>query len=207
MNNNVSFRPGEPSMCSDASVLIYQSSHELLDFMFSNKTIAEKVLRELYKKKRGHFGCQFSTIALLDSKVVGIELGYDKDQLSKQALIGSVLLMLASPLSIWWHLAATVGSVVDNYVPAPGGGTYYINNIAVSPECRGQGIGKLLVMDTINRSTEAGYKAVELDVTAVNESAVRFYEKNGFIKVSESGDQQLFERYGLPPLIRMVRKL
>ena len=65
--------------------------------------------------------------------MVGIEIGYDKNQLARQDLIGSVLLLLKSPVSIWWHLISKTSSVIDSYVPKPGEDAYYINNIAVSP--------------------------------------------------------------------------
>lgn len=198
--------PGTPSFSLEAGKLIYESSHELMDFMFSGQEVAEKTLAVLYQKKRGHFSHVFSTTAMKENQFVGIELGYDKNQLAKQDLIGGILLLLKSPPSIWWHVITKVGSVVDGYVPKPGDDAYYINNIAVSSACRGGGIGLLLLEDAIRRANENGYRCVELDVTSVNEGAIRFYEKHGFAAVSESGSRELHEKYGLPPLIRMVRK-
>ena len=207
MDERVTFHPGDPSKSSDACRLIYQSSHELLDYMFADKDTAEKILSKLCRKKYGHFGYSFSTVAQIDKRVVGIELGYDKTQLQKQQLIGNVMLMLASPFSLWWHLAIKAGKTIDGYVPMPTEGAYYINNIAVSPEHHGQGIGSLLLKEIISRSVKAGYQKVELDVTSVNVRAIGFYESHGFIQESESGDKKLMDECGLPPLVRMVKTL
>jgi ribosomal protein S18 acetylase RimI-like enzyme len=207
MDERVTFHPGDPSRSSDACGLIYESSHELLDYMFADRDTAVKILSKLYRNKYGHFGYAFSTLAQMDKQVIGIELGYDKTQLQKQQLIGGVMLMLASPFSIWWHLAIKAGKTIDAYVPKPTEGAYYINNIAVSPDHHGQGIGGLLLKETTSRAVKAGYQKVELDVTSVNVSAIGFYQSHGFIQESESGDKKLMDECGLPPLVRMSKKI
>lgn len=199
--------PGTPHFSNAAGKLIYESSHELMNFIFSGQKVAEKTLASLYRKKCGHFSYKFSTVAIVENQVTGIEIGYDKNQLARQDLIGGILLLLNSPVSIWWHLITTANSVIDGYVPKPGDDVYYINNIAVSSACRSGGIGKLLLEDAIQRAKKNGYSGIELDVTSVNENAMRFYTRHDFVAVSESGNQELHEKYGLPPLVRMVRKL
>ena len=47
---------------------------------------------------------------------------------------------------------------------------------------------------------------MELDVTSVNEGAIKFYEWYGFAVVSKSGSPELHDKYGLPPLIRMMHE-
>ncbi len=206
-SGDLTFQPGDPSQPKAAAALIYQSSHELLDYMFSNQAIAERVLSRLYRKRSGHFSHRFSTSALIDEELVGLELGYSKEQLKREEFPGSINLLFSSPLSVSWHLATKAGSVIDGYVPKPSDGAYYINNIAVSPDARGRGIGERLLSHVIDRSRKAGYSAVELDVTTVNEGAIRFYERHGFTKQSESGSQELMDQFGLPPLARMNREL
>ena len=97
--------------------------------------------------------------------MVGLELGYDRDQLGRQAAIGGLLMLLNSPVSLWWHLIAKASRVIDGYVPRPSEGAYYILNIAVSSARRGTGIGMLLLANAIDRARRTGYHSVELDVT------------------------------------------
>ena len=200
-------RQGRPAFFAEAGVLIYESSHELLDFLLSDRGIAERVLAKLYRKSVGHFSFRFSTAAVVEDRMVGLELGYDRDQLGRQAAIGGLLMLLNSPVSLWWHLIAKASRVIDGYVPKPSEGAYYINNIAVSSARRGTGIGMLLLANAIDRARRTGYHRVELDVTSVNEGAIGFYRKHGFVAVSQSGGPGLQERFGLPPLIRMTHRL
>ncbi|HIE77902.1 MAG TPA: hypothetical protein EYP92_03645, partial [Candidatus Thioglobus sp.] len=53
-----------------ASYLIYDSSHELFDFMFEDKDTALKIIKKLFKKERGYFSYVFSTVLLSDGDVV-----------------------------------------------------------------------------------------------------------------------------------------
>lgn len=202
-NTNVKIKTGASTDYAEAKSLIYESSHELLNFMFATRETAESVLGKLYQKSRGHFSHVFSTVAVQNERVVGVQLGYDQDQLAKQDLNGSILLLISSPASRWWHLITKTGPVLSKYIPKPSTGTYYINNIAVSSRCRGGGIGKQLLFHTLNAAKEKGYKGVELDVTSVNGGAIGFYKAHGFMAESESGNAQLHKLYGLPPLIRM----
>jgi ribosomal protein S18 acetylase RimI-like enzyme len=202
--SKTTIKPGEGKDASVAAELIYESSHELLGFMFKDHATACKVLAKLYRKKRGHFSHSFVHTAAIDGAVVGAELGYDKATLSKQDLPGTIWLMLSSPVRLWLHLALKVGPAVGKYVPKPSDNSYYINNIAVSSACRGKGVGQQLIEDIKRRAKQAGYTSVELDVTSVNQGAIGFYQKQGFKAVSESGSKELHEQYGLPPLVRMV---
>ena len=51
----------------------------------------------------------------------------------------------------------------------------------VSPEARGQGIGRAMVEDSLARARKAGYLAMQFNyVVSTNTVAVRLYEKLGF---------------------------
>lgn len=53
---------------------------------------------------------------------------------------------------------------------------FHVAEIAVSRDCRKQGVGKSLLMTAENYAVESGCKGMDLLVTASNENAVRFYE-------------------------------
>lgn len=191
---------------SDASLaaeLIYGSAHELMEFMFKDKETACEVLTKLYRKKKGHFSHIFTHRLEVEGQLCGIELGYSQQQLARQELVGSISLLLNSPVRLWWHLIFTTGRVLGGYVPKPSEGAYYINNIAVSDDAKGRGYGKALLNNAAKIAKKQGKQSVELDVTSVNIKAIAFYKAFGFEEVSVSGDERLLERYGLPPLLRM----
>lgn len=77
-----------------------------------------------------------------------------------------------------------------------------IGQLAVDSKITGQGLGEFLLLDALRRaeylSTKIGIQAVEVD--AINEAAIRFYKKYGFVSL-EDDSRHLF----LP--IKVIRKL
>ena len=59
-----------------------------------------------------------------------------------------------------------------------------INNFAVLPHQRRQGIGLLLLTEMIRMNVAAGVRHFYLEVRVSNESAISLYEKVGFEKIS-----------------------
>ncbi|MFK7735099.1 MAG: GNAT family N-acetyltransferase [Pirellulaceae bacterium] len=60
------------------------------------------------------------------------------------------------------------------------GQTGAIQNLGVHPECRGLGIGKALLVQSLIGFQAAGCKSVQLEVTVQNTSAIKLYEQLGF---------------------------
>ncbi len=58
-----------------------------------------------------------------------------------------------------------------------------IQNIGITPEYRGQGLGTVLIYQALAGLRQVGLGRVYLEVTAQNDGAVRLYERLGFAKV------------------------
>ncbi len=58
--------------------------------------------------------------------------------------------------------------------------TGQVNNVAVHPQLRKKGIGRLLIADAMNRMHRGGCQRVTLEVRVSNASAIRLYESFGF---------------------------
>lgn len=58
----------------------------------------------------------------------------------------------------------------------------HITNIAVDPQFRRQGLGKKLMIETLNSAKKRGMRCSTLEVRAGNEAAIKLYEKLGFQK-------------------------
>jgi [ribosomal protein S18]-alanine N-acetyltransferase len=56
----------------------------------------------------------------------------------------------------------------------------HVNNVAVRPEFRGQGIGSALLQMTLEQAQERGAKMAQLEVRAGNAEAQKLYQKCGF---------------------------
>lgn len=59
----------------------------------------------------------------------------------------------------------------------------YITNVAVSPDCRRQGIGRALIAELTERAKRAGLAFVTLEARESNAPAITLYEGAGFRRV------------------------
>lgn len=59
----------------------------------------------------------------------------------------------------------------------------YISNVAVSPDCRRQGIGAALIAELTRRAERLELSFLTLEARASNAPAIRLYEKMGFRQV------------------------
>ena len=59
----------------------------------------------------------------------------------------------------------------------------YITNVAVSPDCRRQGVGRALIEELAQRARAQGLSFVTLEARASNAPAIALYEGAGFVHV------------------------
>ena len=101
-----------------------------------------------------------------------------------------------------------VGSVMlyppaaDAYQGMAGAGAWpELRLLAVAPEARGQGIGRLLVDECVRRARRAGARELGLHTSASMRVAMRMYERMGFVRAPEHDFQpegaELVEAYRL----------
>ena len=63
-----------------------------------------------------------------------------------------------------------------------------IGNICIVPECRGQGVGRSLIDSMLSDLKSRGVCKVFLEVESDNESAIRLYERLGFVNYNQRRD-------------------
>lgn len=86
------------------------------------------------------------------------------------------------------------GDSVAFYTLLEKGGNAWIENLWVSPELIGKGVGKSLFSHALNRSRERGFQKLQLEA---DPNAIGFYEKMGMYKISE-------RRYELEGQVRIL---
>jgi len=200
---DIRFEPASAAQAIELAPLIYESSHELLDFLFGDRTTAENALAELIARPNGHFSYRFVTLLIVNDRLCGAELGYSAEQLDAGEFSGALNMLRAMPLLRWPHLIGAVNRALAGYVMPPSPNAYYINNIAVNSGHRGEGLGQGFLNHVVRVAKQEGYRCIELDVTEINEGGIRFYERFGFYCVAESRPEAAVSRYGLPALKRM----
>ena len=67
----------------------------------------------------------------------------------------------------------------------------YIDDICVDKSVRGQSIGTLLYEHVKMQAKADGYNEIRLNVWSLNESAIRFYQKLGFVPLSMIMQQKI----------------
>lgn len=88
------------------------------------------------------------------------------------------------------------------------GGTYKLRHraefgISIAKEYWGLGLGKAMTKACIKCAKEAGYAQLELNVVADNQSAIRLYEKMGFVEYGRNPKGFRSRRSGYQELIYM----
>lgn len=70
-----------------------------------------------------------------------------------------------------------------------------LKRMFVIKNLHGTGLGQLLINKAIKFASEQGYSKILLNTHPLMYRAHRFYEKNGFTKVSEDHDRYHFEKF------------
>ncbi|HOO51444.1 MAG TPA: GNAT family acetyltransferase [Alphaproteobacteria bacterium] len=79
-------------------------------------------------------------------------------------------------------VACSDGQVIATVMAGYDGHRGWINYLAVHPQHRHSGIGKLMMDEAESRLRSAGCPKINLQVRGTNASAIRFYERIGFKK-------------------------
>ncbi len=128
------------------------------------RLFAEKICRRddvLYSARN-------TIIAEIDGKPVGMITSYDGK--------GYKAMRQTTMELVRQHLGIEFPGMEDE----AGEGEYYLDSLAVLPECRGKGIGKSLMLEAISRGHALGLP-VTLVVDPANPRAQRLYASLGFV--------------------------
>jgi ribosomal protein S18 acetylase RimI-like enzyme len=79
-------------------------------------------------------------------------------------------------------VGAIDGAPVAFYTLLEKEGTAWIENLWVSPECMGKGVGKSLFFHAVEISRDRGFRSLQLEA---DPNAVGFYERMGMKKIGE----------------------
>ncbi|WP_255197939.1 ribosomal protein S18-alanine N-acetyltransferase [Halorarius litoreus] len=74
-----------------------------------------------------------------------------------------------------------VGYVVSDTVPNHGRPLGHVKDIAVRPDCRGQGLGSLLLEQALTVMASVDAASVKLEVRESNDPAIDLYRRHGFV--------------------------
>lgn len=203
----VSFRPAAAEDADVAVPLIYSSGPSAFDFVFTTRDGGDALafLHHCFVDGAGEFGWRNHWVGVVDGRVVAVGAGYGADT--------KWTFTLAAARQIVGHygLRRALGVIarglrVESVIRPPDGDMHYLAHLAVLPELRGRGIGRVLIDQLVGLARDAGRSRVTLDVAASNPRAEALYRRAGF-KVTGERRSQLANALGRVPDHRRMERV
>jgi GNAT superfamily N-acetyltransferase len=183
---NTCFRKAVIEDSDIASLLTLMAYKDFAYDMLGVKT-EEKVLhyfKRLWIIKNNRFSYEYSYLAEMDSKPVGLMTYYPGKYVKKLIMptikhiikFGGIQFLwhVSTHINYYYHFAFTAEAYDDEF---------YIGTLAVLPEHRNYGIGAELIKFATTQAGSEKLSKCSLLVAGDNEAGIRFYERNGFEKV------------------------
>lgn len=167
MNRRVSVRPATKA---DAAMIARAVAMAIGDEVALRAYCGEDylaVLTEIAGREGTQYSWQRALIAEVDGAAAGAIVGYDGAQLE---------VLREGTFAVLREFVGRVSVVVDETEA----GEYYLDSVAVVPEFRAFGVGRLLVESFCNRAFDEGHNRVGLIVDFDNPQAEKLYASLGF---------------------------
>lgn len=154
----------------------------------------EIVLLESKKHRRDNFDCGVESLNKYIKKIASQDLKrkaatvfvlIDSDSSTEKVIGYYTLSSFSLELS---EIEPMVAKKLPRYPLLP---ATMLGRLAVDKRYKGKGLGQLMLIDGLKKSYKASQQiaSVALLVEAINEQAVRFYQKFGFISFQSSSDR------------------
>lgn len=183
-------RVSEKDSVSEIAHLIYSADPFLYRDIFGNESDAAMVLSVLLKEEGNVFSMQNYYVVEEEGKIVGLAALYKNNPQWNEQKIKNAFYHKNIPIPESFQSASSYFKETFNY-PRVGVNTC---NVVVHEDYRMRGIGDYLVKNLIRIS---GRSPLELNVLSENETAIRLYQKNGFVIVETFMD---YGGYQSPPV-------
>ena len=177
-----------------------QAADGFIRFMLGAK-FAE-VIADTFATPAHDFSFENALVAERNASIVGTVAGYTAQQHSDSS--DEVLRQARGFPALRMSLVQCVFGPLWRFLNTIEDGDYYLRSIAVTSECRGEGIGSMLIDALEKRATTTEAIRLVLDVAEQNEGARRLYERHGM-----TVEAQWPRRFSIPQyrILRMVKPL
>jgi ribosomal protein S18 acetylase RimI-like enzyme len=179
---NLLLRPATPADAADIAELILLSAEHFLPAVFGPGI--ERGLAALAARRGTLFSSAHARIAELDGRAAGMLLGYSGGEKAKEDLATGLGLFGALGVEVLRRLPRLLR--VQRMVGFLRREEWYVSNVAVRPEARGQHVGHALMRDAEERARGGAASAIVLDVETDNPGAIRLYQGLGYAMASRA---------------------
>jgi len=207
MNVPISIQPSTTDIAPLAADLLYLTMGHSADYLFGgdDPVAARRTLERLFRAPSNLFSYQYTDTIALSSKTAGLVLAYPGKTLSALELPTAWRLLQAVGFAAFVHFLWRVPPFAD--IKEAEDDEFFISNLAVLPECQGQGLGTAMLAACDRKARALGFTKVSLTVDVENARAFALYQRTGFKVVSSVQIEPLRRRFGYQGLHRMVKEL
>jgi ribosomal protein S18 acetylase RimI-like enzyme len=194
-------------MAPEAARLIHAALGPVSDYLFAtdNPIQTQELIEQLYRRPGNRFSWEWADAAMEDGRVLGIAISFPYDMTPKLEWKTAMQLLQIAKLN---HFLRFLGRSIPMIgVSEAEKGDYYLSDIAVAPEARGKGIGKLLVQHVERKARKHGFERMALTVAQDNPRAIEFYRRQGYRIVGARTSKVLEDAASYPGFYRMVKYL
>jgi ribosomal protein S18 acetylase RimI-like enzyme len=176
-------RPGRVEDAQTAAGLLLELPGGLRDTLPDPRT-ATDVARAAFGARASVLSHRFVLVVEDEGAVIGLAVRLPGRDWRRLRVASGVVMIRAAGRR---HAATLVrrGRMQDRLIPPVPRDAMFVPAMAVVPERRGQGVGRLLLGRVIGETAAQGLRAVALDVDAKNEGAIRLYHRLGFLTMAE----------------------
>lgn len=180
---DVRIRSARPEDVEVAAALIILTPGGLLDLL-GDRRAALRVARAAFSAEGTGFAHDRALLAEVDGSVAGQIIRFSgAEWAGMRTRTGLVMVRAAGPR--FGLRLIRQGRVEERVMPHVPRDSLYVISLAVAAKSRNQGIGSVLLRRVVEEAIGAGLRSVALDVAADNDGAIRFYEREGFVTITE----------------------
>ena len=177
--NSLVFRRAGASDADSTVPLIHDAGPEAIAYGFSDRAVTGlEFIRMAFADGKGFFGWRNHLVATLEDRVVAVSAGY--------GLAAYLRLTLGHISQVWRAYDAPAflrvmrrGMQLQDLMPPPAPGVFYLANFGVRADLRSQGIGRMMLDRQRDAAILSRYRVFALDVAVTNPRALALYEHWG----------------------------
>lgn len=192
---------------NQACILLQEAMASFGDFIFGNGDQEKSllVLKKLFLAGENRFNYRHSFLAEKGNQITGLLLAFRSDLMTRfDLLTGRQLLRILRPAEMLQMMMRVIKLPV---IKETGKDEFYISDLAVSPEFRGQRIGSTLLDYAEEQARKLELKKCSLVVTKENEKAQRLYLTKGYRIMEFFHNSNIFGRKIGMGHYRMVKEV
>ena len=181
----VHLRPATAEDAAEAAPLIYGASPALSQRIYGPTAAdAQAFFEAVFPLPETPYSCDSAIVAVRDGTVVGLALAAPARDVQRGWPVLGRQMIRRRGLSVLWKMLPVMWDL-HGATTTPPPDAYYLSILSVRADCRGQGIGGLLLSEVCRRADAEKFPATFLHAEIDNAGARHLYTKHGFATAAE----------------------